>query len=76
MIGEVRRYGFALVDNELTSSLRSVAAPVRDAMGLVVAAISASDDSSRTSMDALRTIYRKELVLTARNITYDLAARG
>jgi IclR family pca regulon transcriptional regulator len=76
LIGNVRRYGFALVADDLTPSLRSVAAPVRDAMGLVVAAISASDDSSRASLDALRTTYRKELVLTARNITYDLAARS
>ncbi|WP_169079228.1 IclR family transcriptional regulator domain-containing protein [Microcella alkalica] len=38
----VRRGGFALVDGELEEGLRSIAAPVRDASGSVVAAVNVS----------------------------------
>ncbi|MET7402572.1 IclR family transcriptional regulator C-terminal domain-containing protein [Dactylosporangium sp. NPDC005572] len=75
-IGEVRRQGFALVDQELVAGQRSVAAPVRDVTGRVVAAVAASDDASSVTLEHLRGTYRRELVQTARNISYGLAARG
>ncbi|WP_432832695.1 IclR family transcriptional regulator domain-containing protein [Dactylosporangium sp. CA-092794] len=76
VIGDVRRQGFALVDEELVAGQRSVAAPVRDVTGRVVAAVAVSDDAARVTVGTLRTTYRRELVQTALNISYGLAARG
>src|SRR5689334_959497 len=43
----IRRQGWALVDQELEEGLRSIAAPIRDASGDVVAAVNVSAHASR-----------------------------
>jgi IclR family pca regulon transcriptional regulator len=57
VIGKARKQGYALVDQELEEGLRSLAVPIHDASGAVVAALNVSVHASRTSMAALRREY-------------------
>ncbi|WP_336628905.1 MULTISPECIES: IclR family transcriptional regulator domain-containing protein [unclassified Microbacterium] len=50
----VRAQGWALVDGELETGLRSVAVPVRNRDGAVVAAVNVSTSATRDSLDTLR----------------------
>jgi IclR family transcriptional regulator, pca regulon regulatory protein len=73
--GEVeraRRQGWALVDQELERGLRSIAAPVRDRAGAVVAAVNVSTHASRTTLDAMRRELLPPLLRTADAIGRDL----
>jgi IclR family pca regulon transcriptional regulator len=49
IIAEVRRSGYALVDEELELGLRSIAVPVRNRRGGVIAAINVSTHTSRAT---------------------------
>lgn len=53
-LAEVRRQGWALVDQELELGLRSVAVPLRGAGGRVVAALNVSAAASRVPTERLR----------------------
>lgn len=56
-LAEVRQLGYAMVDQELEVGVRSVAAPVRDADGVPVAAVNVSTHTSRTTKaDVKRTV--------------------
>lgn len=50
----IRTQGFAVVDQELEDGLRSMAVPIHDADGNVVAAMNVSASTSRGSADAMR----------------------
>lgn len=65
--------GWAIVDQELEEGLRSVAAPIRDTHGTVVAAVNVSTHASRTSIDAVRAEMVAPLLTAARRIEADLA---
>ncbi len=54
-LDEVSRNGYALVDQELEIGLRSLAVPVRDSSGSVVAALNISTHASRVTIDELQT---------------------
>ena len=54
IVAECGRSGFALVDQELELGLRSMAVPVRDARGNVVAALNVSTHASRVGIPDLR----------------------
>jgi IclR family pca regulon transcriptional regulator len=54
VIEQVRRQGYALTDQELEQGLRSVAVPIHDASGAVVAALNISVHASRASVAELR----------------------
>ncbi len=73
-IERVRREGWALVDQELEDGLRSVAAPIRNARGEVVAAINLSTHASRRTLEAIRRGLLPPLRETAARIERDLAA--
>lgn len=49
-IRQARADGFAIVDEELELGLRSIAVPIRDLSGRIVAAINVSTQSARTSV--------------------------
>jgi IclR family transcriptional regulator, pca regulon regulatory protein len=70
----VREQGFAIVDQELEGGLRSLAAPIHDPRGSVVAAINISTHASRTPLDAIRRVMLPQLLETAGRIERDLAA--
>jgi IclR family pca regulon transcriptional regulator len=75
-IGRVASQGFALVDQELEIGLRSIAVPVHDAQGAVVAALNVSMHVGRASADAARRELLPQLRATATAIEADLAAAG
>jgi IclR family pca regulon transcriptional regulator len=71
-LARVRRQGWAMVDQELEEGLRSVAAPIRDRAGQVVAAVNLSAHASRTTLDAVKRRLLPPLLATAERIEADL----
>jgi IclR family pca regulon transcriptional regulator len=71
-IEEVHRQGYALVDEELEIGLRSIAVPIRDAVGAVVAAVNLSAQASRTTVADMRKRLLPPLRATAAAIEHDL----
>jgi IclR family pca regulon transcriptional regulator len=57
LLAKIRDQGYAMVDQELEEGLRSMALPIHDASGKVIAAMNVSASSSRTGMRALRHDY-------------------
>jgi IclR family pca regulon transcriptional regulator len=55
VLAQVREAGFAMLDQELEVGLRSIAVPVRDSRGAVVAAINVGTHSSRVSLEEMQT---------------------
>jgi IclR family pca regulon transcriptional regulator len=53
LLKAVRESGHALLDQELEVGLRSIAVPVRDARGNVVAAMNISTHAARVSLDEM-----------------------
>lgn len=74
-ITQARQQGWCVVDQELEEGLISVAAPLRNATGQVVAALNISGQASRTSPEALREQLLPELLRTAQDISRTLGAR-
>lgn len=72
----VRDQGWAIVDQELEEGLRSVAAPIRDADGRVVAAVNVSTHASRGSVTSLSRELVPRLLATAASIETDLRGIG
>lgn len=73
-LNRIRRNGYALTDQELEEGIRSVAAPVRDTDGAVVAAMNLSAHTSRGSADTIRRELLPPLHNTIRLIEEDLQA--
>ncbi|MGQ4475710.1 IclR family transcriptional regulator domain-containing protein [Streptomyces sp. SAS_276] len=72
----VRTQGYALVDEELEAGLRSIAVPVRDRTGRVVAALNtATHVTGRTVAEYVRDVL-PELTVTAAAIEADLRVAG
>lgn len=73
-VAATRERGWALVDQELEPGLRSLAAPIFDADGAVVAAINLSTQSASHAVEDIRRDFLPQLLDTARTISADLAA--
>ncbi|MER5752334.1 IclR family transcriptional regulator C-terminal domain-containing protein [Streptomyces sp. NPDC002088] len=71
-LAEVRARGYALVDEELESGLRSIAVPVRDRTGRAVAAVNVSTHAARRSLEECVTQVLPELRAAADLIQADL----
>ena len=71
-LARVRRQGYALVDQELEEGLRSVAAPVRDRGGAVVAAVNIAVHAGRTSVASVRRDLLPPLLAAVARIEADL----
>ena len=69
---KVRQQGWALVDQELEIGLRSLAAPIHDARGQVVAAVNISTNASAVASEPVPDLYRDALAATAAAISADL----
>ena len=76
ILEDVARDGYALVDQELEEGLRSIAAPVRDARGRVVAAVNVSTHVGRDEPDRAHEQILPALLEAAARISADLAAVG
>src|SRR6266536_1718382 len=72
----VHAQGWALVDQELEEGLRSVAAPIRDRDGRVIAAVNVSTHASRASRSDIVDRLLTPLLRTARLIENDLSNSG
>lgn len=70
----IRNQGYTMTDQELEDGLRSAAAPIHDARGIVVAAMNVSTHASRVTMEELRRNLLPLVVETAGKIEADLAA--
>jgi IclR family transcriptional regulator, pca regulon regulatory protein len=60
-----RRAGYAIVDQELEIGLRSIAVPVRDQGGTVVAAMNIGTHASRVSLEEMEKSFLRELTSAA-----------
>jgi IclR family pca regulon transcriptional regulator len=76
VIAEVAKQGWAIVDQELEHGLRSIAVPIRDATGGVIAAMNVSAHASRVSVAALKREFLPPMRVAAERIEADLRARG
>ncbi len=76
LLTEVAGQGYAIVDQELEEGLRAVAAPIRGAADVGMAAINVSAHASRVSMAALREEILPVLLQSAAQIEADLRAQG
>lgn len=72
----IRARGWALVDQELEDGLRSVAAPIRDAEGNVIAAINVATHAGRRSLENIAEELVQPMLATAARIERDLASAG
>jgi IclR family pca regulon transcriptional regulator len=75
-LARVAKQGWALVDQELEIGLRSIAAPLHDRTGAVVAALNISASARRGSATQIRADLLPELLTTAAAIEHDLALVG
>jgi len=74
MLRDVRARGWALADEELAPGIRSIAAPLRDGDGQVVAAVNICVHAAETPMDVLTDEYLPLLLQAAGAISADWAA--
>ncbi|NUR05378.1 MAG: helix-turn-helix domain-containing protein [Nocardioidaceae bacterium] len=72
-VTEAREQGYALVDQELEHGLRSLAAPVRNRHGRVVAAVNVSSHISRVTRDRARKEFLPPLLRAVSDIETDLS---
>ncbi|MFB7372484.1 IclR family transcriptional regulator C-terminal domain-containing protein [Streptomyces sp. NPDC056222] len=76
ILERVREQRYALVDEELEQGLRSIALPVRDRAGTVVAAVNVAMHSSRRTVDECVGEVLPELRATVARIEDDLRTAG
>ncbi len=72
VIAEVRSKGYAMTDQELEAGLRSLAVPIRDRRGKVIAAMNVSAQAPRVSMIQLEREFLAPLLEAAARIEADL----
>ncbi|NEC88048.1 IclR family transcriptional regulator C-terminal domain-containing protein [Streptomyces sp. SID12501] len=70
---EVRARGWALTDEQLAPGIRSVAAPLRDGSGRVIAAVNVNCHAAETSLERLVEHHLPLLLQTAEDISTDFA---
>ncbi len=75
VLREVRARGWALTDEQLTRGIRSVAAPLRDGSGRVIAGVNVNCHAAETSVEHLVEHHLPLLLQTAGEISADFARR-
>lgn len=70
---EVRARGWALTDEQLTRGIRSVAAPLRDGSGTVIAGLNVNTHAAETPVERLISDHLPLLLQTAGEISADFA---
>lgn len=73
IVAEVRHNGYALVDQELEIGLRSIAVPIRNQAGRVLAAMNVSGHASRIGVDEIRHRFLSPLLYAADGIRMAMA---
>jgi IclR family transcriptional regulator, pca regulon regulatory protein len=74
VLREVRARGWALTDEQLAPGIRSVAVPLRDGDGQVIAALNVNAHAAETSLEVLTGEYLPILLQVAGTISADWAA--
>jgi IclR family pca regulon transcriptional regulator len=74
ILREVRARGWAFTDEELAAGIRSVAAPLRDGDGRVIASLNVNTHAAETPVEVLTGEYLPLLLQTAGAISADWAA--
>jgi IclR family pca regulon transcriptional regulator len=69
VIEVVRTDGYAVVDQELEEGVRSIAAPITNGRGKVLAAMNISGHASRVTVETMLEEFRPRLLATARTIS-------
>lgn len=69
IVSKVRSDGFALVDQELEEGVRSIAAPIRNSRGDVIAAMNLSCHASRVDVDRMLEEFQPRLLEAASEIS-------
>jgi IclR family pca regulon transcriptional regulator len=70
----IRTRGWALVDQELEEGVRSIAAPIRDLDGAVIAAVNVATHAGRRTLDSIVSDLLEPLLAAAARIERDLAS--
>ncbi|MEU8075639.1 IclR family transcriptional regulator C-terminal domain-containing protein [Catellatospora citrea] len=73
---EVRAKGWSLTDQELAAGIRSVAAPLRDGAGRVIAAMNVTVHAAETAVETLADEYLPLLLQAAGDVSADFARYG
>jgi IclR family transcriptional regulator, pca regulon regulatory protein len=73
VLHEVRAKGWALTDEQLAHGIRSVAAPLRDGSGRVIAAMNVTVHAAETSVETLIADYLPLLLQAAGDVSADFA---
>lgn len=73
---EIRDRGWSLTDEHLAAGVRSIAAPLLDGSGAVVAALNVTVHAAETSLETLLNEHLPRLLDTAAAISSDFALRG
>lgn len=68
VLKQVRADGYAIVDQELEVGLRSIAVPVRDTRGRVVAAMNVGAQAGRVTLAQMKTLYLPHLCRAAEQL--------
>jgi IclR family pca regulon transcriptional regulator len=76
VLRDVRAKGWAFTDEQLAPGIRSVAAPLRDGEGGVVAALNVTVHAAETSVETLVDKHLPLLLQAAGDISADFALRG
>lgn len=71
----VRARGWALTDQQLAPAIRSIAAPIRDGDGRVIAAVNVNTHAAETPVERLVGEFAPALLATASEISADWARR-
>lgn len=66
---EIRAQGYALVDQELEEGVRSIAAPITNSRGDVIAAMNISCHAARVTVSRMKSEFRPRLLATAQEIS-------
>ena len=72
-IARVREAGYAIVDEELEIGLRSLAVPIRNSAGRIVAALNTGVQASRASIDQMREQFLPQLLDVQRRLALVVA---
>ncbi|CAB4687093.1 unannotated protein [freshwater metagenome] len=72
-LAEVRTRGWALSDERLSFGIRSIAAPVTDGSGSVIAAVNVTTNAAETSIAELKKTHLPLLLTTAQAISEDFS---
>jgi IclR family pca regulon transcriptional regulator len=70
-LAEVRSRGWAISDERLSLGIRSIAAPVRNSSGGIIAAVNVTANAAETPLAKLRSSHLPLLLETAQRITDD-----